>query len=159
MFSLKSYKVLLLTALVFLNVGSCFGAPAGEITLEDLNGQSHALSSYTGKPVILFFWTTWCPSCRSELNDLAQRSSDIAKEGIVLLGVDAGEPAYKVQRYLKGRQFDFPILLDQEMDLVDKYDLFGVPTFVFINKEGRMVAKSHRLLPNYKDVLSRSLDR
>jgi len=29
----------------------------------------------------------------------------------------------------------------------------------FINKEGRMVAKSHRILPNYKDVLSRSLDR
>ncbi len=42
-----------------------FSAP--DFKLQDTNGGLVMLSSYKGKqPIILFFWTTWCPYCRRE---------------------------------------------------------------------------------------------
>jgi peroxiredoxin len=155
MFDFKRGRVLLFGALTFLILGCFSQAFAVEITLDDLNGQKHSLSHYRGKPVILFFWTTWCPSCRKELVSLGQRSVAISEEGIVVLGVDAGEPDYKVKKYLKGLPVNFTILLDKKMELVDKYELIGVPTFVLLNKDGKMVAQAHRFPANYKSLLAK----
>ena len=155
MFDFKRGRLLLFAALTFLMLGCFSWAFAAEISLDDLNGQKHSLSQYLGKPVILFFWTTWCPSCRKELVNLGQRSGAISEEGIVVLGVDAGEPDYKVKKYLKDLPLNFTILLDKEMELVDKYELIGVPTFVFLDKDGKVVGQAHRFPANYKSLLTK----
>ena len=42
---------------------------APNFALKDLNNNAVTLSSFRGKQaVILFFWTTWCPYCRIEIN-------------------------------------------------------------------------------------------
>jgi cytochrome c biogenesis protein CcmG, thiol:disulfide interchange protein DsbE len=151
----KKFRVWLLIGLVFLALGFSQGVQAADIVLNDLNGQQNTLSSYIGKPVILFFWTTWCPSCRKELKVLNQQALDISKEGIVILGVDVGEPDYKVKKYLKGYALNFEVLLDQKMELTNSYDLVGVPTFIFLNKDGKAVAQTHRLPANYKSLLAK----
>ena len=40
---------------------------APDFSLKDLQGKTFKLSKYSGKPVLLFFGTTWCPSCRAEI--------------------------------------------------------------------------------------------
>jgi peroxiredoxin len=147
------FKVLLLLVLIWLVLGFGKGVLAGEIILNDLSGQAVNLPSYKGKPVILFFWTTWCPYCRQELKILNQRYSVMAKEGIEILGVNVSESENKVQRFLKDYQLNFKILLDKAGLLADQYDLRGVPTYVFLDKSGKVISQAHSLPENYKILL------
>ncbi len=43
------------------------GIEAPDFVLQDTEGKTHRLSDYRGKPVIINFWTTWCPPCREEI--------------------------------------------------------------------------------------------
>jgi peroxiredoxin len=151
--NLKKFKTLLFMALICLVLGFVKDSQAADIILKDLGGQTVNLSSYTGKPVVLFFWTTWCPYCRQELKKLNQQYSQITKEGIIILGVNVNEPDYKVQRFFKDYQLNLKILLDKNGSLADKYGLIGVPTYIFLDKTGKVISQAHNFPENYKKLL------
>jgi len=153
MYIFRKFRIPLLTVLIFLVVGFGKTALASDIVLNDLNGRAVNLSGYKGKPVILFFWTTWCPYCRQELKILNQQYSVMAEEGIVIFGVNVSESENKVQRFFKGYQLNFEILLDKAGLLADKYDLMGVPTYIFLDKTGEVISQAHSLPVNYKSLL------
>ncbi len=69
-----------------------------------------ALRQFEGKPVIVYFWASWCVECRAEakaLNALRTRyrSSDLAVIGI---GVDQSDSIARVSRE---SQLDFPVFV------------------------------------------------
>ena len=137
---------------IFMSLVLGFGkvAFAGEIILNDLSGQAVDISSYKGKPVILFFWTTWCPYCREELKRLNQQYPAILKEGMVVFGVNVRESESRVKNFFKGYPLNFKILLDRSGWLADKYDLMGVPTFIFLDKAGEVILRTNSLPDNFK---------
>lgn len=128
-------------------------ALAGDIILNDLESKPVNLSSLTGKPSVLFFWTTWCPYCRTELRALNKMYPQMEKEGITVFAVNVGEENYKVKRFLKDYALDVRVLLDEESLAAENYKLRGVPTYVFINKDGQVVSLEHRLPDDYKSLL------
>jgi len=150
---LKRLQRGLFLILIISVLGLYQNALAQEAALKDLEGRPVALSSYKGKPVILFFWTTWCPYCRQELKTLNLQAAQLAREGIVVLGVNVNEPVSRVQNFFKGYQLNFRMLLDNQGSLADKYDLVGVPTYVFLDREGKVVSKPHSFPDNYKNLL------
>src|SRR5512135_3165248 len=46
------------------------GAAFGNFTLTDLSGKPVQLSDYSGRPVLINAWATWCPPCQAEMPDL-----------------------------------------------------------------------------------------
>lgn len=54
------------------------GFPAPDFALKTRDGQEIKLSDYRGRPVIINFWASWCPSCKAEMPDL-QKSEVIEK--------------------------------------------------------------------------------
>jgi peroxiredoxin len=117
---------------------------APDFKLLDLNNNTITLSAYRDKqPVLLFFWTTWCPFCRKELKTLNDRYPQLVKEGWELLSIDVGEPAYKVDNAIKRYSLNFKVLLDKDTTVAGSYNILGVPTYVIINKKGHVVFKDH----------------
>ena len=119
--------------------------PAPDFKLSDLDNKSFTLSGYKGKqPVIILFWTTWCPYCRDELKKINQMNEELKKDKVEVLAINAGESLSKVSKFIKSYNLTYPVLLDQDGSVSRSYGIFGVPTYVFIDNKGDI-----RLQENY----------
>ena len=147
--------VIFLTVMFILVLGIASTAFCGDLILNDLKSTQANLSIQTGKPTILFFWTTWCPYCRTELRQLNKLHSQMGKEGITVFAVNVGEAGYKVEKFLKDYALNLRVLLDKDGQAAEKYEIRGVPTYIFINKDGQVVSTEHSLPDDYLNLLSR----
>ncbi|MFH1641114.1 MAG: TlpA disulfide reductase family protein [Candidatus Omnitrophota bacterium] len=116
---------------------------AVDFKLVDSENNTVSLSDLKGKPVILFFWTTWCPFCRKELKALSDKLSDFQKDKVELLPINEGESLSKVEKFITNNGFPFRVLLDEDSAVAGSYDILGVPTYIYINKSGFISSKGH----------------
>ena len=117
---------------------------AQDFKLKDLSQNTVTLSEYKGKqPVVLFFWATWCPYCRRELGTLKEKYPYFAKKGLELLVINIGESRQRVESFVKANGLNLKVLLDEKGDVANSFAIFGVPTYIFIDKNGDVVAQEH----------------
>lgn len=112
---------------------------APDFTLSTLTGESVKLSSLLGKTVILNFWTTWCPPCKSEMPDMQQFYSDYKKNHIIIIGVnltDNESNTKQVKDFTKQYKISFPILLDTKGEIRKQYKIITIPTTYIIDSNG-----------------------
>ena len=112
------------------------GAPAPDFTLVDLAGNAVALSGLRGRPILINFWATWCGQCRVEMPAIEQRWQRYQSQGLVVLAVDAGEPAAVVQDFVTAYGLTFTVLLDPDFRVNDLYRVRGYPTSYFVDRAG-----------------------
>ncbi len=104
----------------------------------DLNGKIHTLDAYRGKYVYIDVWATWCGPCRQELPHLKKLVADYAGKNIVFvsLSVDANKEAWKkMAATMDGIQ----LYLGNNSDFAKAYDIDGIPRFILIDPEGKIV--------------------
>jgi peroxiredoxin len=107
--------------------------------LPGLDGKEYALADFRGQPVVLSFFTTWCPYCERELPLLDKLYREYReKASLLVLGIDLQEPKEKVRRFVEGLGLSFPVLLDERGGTAFSYRIFGFPTLVFIDPQGKI---------------------
>lgn len=116
---------------------------APDFSLKNLQGKVFKLSNQRGKPVLIFFGTTWCPSCRGELAPYKEIYDTYTKRGMEVTYINIMEPRGKVAAFAKNNALVFNILLDESGDVASSYNVVGVPTMVLIDKEGKIVKITH----------------
>jgi peroxiredoxin len=119
-------------------------ADSRNFALVDLAGKKYQLSSYQNKqPVLLFFWTTWCPFCLAKLKEMNQGYLSLEKDGVALLAINAGEPRSSVERLVRNYAVKYTVLLDEKGAVSEDYHVLGVPTFILIDKKGVIIYKGN----------------
>ena len=119
-----------------------------DFTLIDQYGNSHTLSEYKGKTVFLNFWATWCPPCREEMpyiNELYKEYGE-NKEDVIILGIAApkvGREGSKQEiiNFLNNNKYEFPVVMDESGEFLNKYAISAFPTTFIINSDGEIVKK------------------
>lgn len=120
------------------------GQPAPDFTLKSLDDRIFVLSEFRADgPIILFFWATWCPTCRGHLFQLRNQESDWGQKGIKLLTINTGESASQVRNYMARHSLALDVALDEDMRLAETYHLVGVPTYFYIRSDGLVAAVKH----------------
>ena len=149
-------SVLVLTFLGSLSwaAGNSLG-PASDFKLEGIDKTTYALSNYRGKPVVLFFWATWCPFCRKAAGELKNTYPELQQQGWELFAIDVQESAYKAQNFAESHGVAFKVLLDKDGRVANAYGVLGIPTFVLINSRGQIVFKDNYFpKDSYKELIS-----
>ena len=171
-------KIILLTALLLaaLLLGGCSGvkdlinkndpgtvAPAAaNFTVEDKDGNFVSLSDNKGKPVIVNFWATWCPPCRSELvyfNSAFQKYGDDVVFMMVNMTDGVRDTRDGVRQFIAENGYTFPVYYDVTQSAAQAYDVSPIPMTLFIDADGneferRLGALNETLLEQYITALT-----
>lgn len=121
------------------NSSLAVGSSAPDFELTALNGETIRLDQFRGQPVLLSLGATWCPDCRAEapvLEDLHKAHPELA-----ILMVDSKESPAIVQQFADEFGITHPILLDPDGAVMDLYQVFAIPTVLFIDSDGVIRAK------------------
>ena len=114
-------------------------------TLKDLAGQDVKFEELLAgnKAVLINFWATWCPPCREEIPDLIKLQKKYADSGFTILGIDVGESKAKVSRFAQQMGMNYPIVLDEDMEVAQQYGIVGIPTTYLVSSDGRILGRYH----------------
>jgi peroxiredoxin len=121
------------------------GDVAHDFALQDLEGNTVRLSDFSGQPVIINFWATWCGPCQVEMPELQAAFEEYSEEGLTILALDQQEPPDVVREFFYDEMgLTFTPLLDTDSAVSDLYGTGMVyPATVFIDGEG-VVTAVHR---------------
>lgn len=149
-------KKLLLLLLVLLPALACAGSErpkdtprsltigsiAPDFSLENMQGERVSLSQLRGKVVIVNFWATWCPPCRSEMPSMEVLHQTFKDDGLVLLAINVEQGGRQaVAKFLQESPYSFPILLDEQREVQNLYGVFQFPESFIIDRNGVVVKK------------------
>jgi len=116
------------------------GGPAPSFSLKRLDGGGTvALASLRGKPVVLNFWASWCPPCKSEAAALEAAYRHYRTQGVVFLGIDYHDVSGDARTFLSHHGVTYTTLQDGSGKVGDRYGLTGVPETYFVDRQGRLV--------------------
>jgi peroxiredoxin len=114
------------------------GTLAPDFTLQSIDGTSVTLSSYRGKPVMLYFWSFSCPECREKLSVIQEAFEKLPPDKLTILAIHPKVEETLVRNFVANEDITFNILLDQQ-ELVKKlYKVKGLAANFFIDSDGNI---------------------
>ncbi len=115
---------------------------APDFSLQDLDGNTHNLARYRGRPVIVNFWATWCPSCRKEMPSMNRGWEKIRDEGIAMIAINVAEDRESIESFIQAVPVDFPVLLDTDSKTAEAWPVRGLPMTFVLDPQGKLVFRA-----------------
>ncbi|MGD2162296.1 MAG: TlpA disulfide reductase family protein [Anaerolineales bacterium] len=109
-----------------------------ELNLLSLEKEPVNLERFRGKTILLNAWATWCPPCLAELPDLEAYYQEHRDEDLVLIGVNIGESASVVQKFLQENPISFPVWLDPDEQTLRALNTISLPYSILIDNHGEV---------------------
>ncbi len=111
--------------------------------LEDLKGKKLEFKNFKGKVIFLNFWATWCGPCKEEMPSIETLFQQFKEKDFVFLSISVDyEGRRPVKEFIEKNRYTFPVLLDPKCQVLDLYEVKGIPTTFIIDKKGRMIGKA-----------------
>jgi thiol-disulfide isomerase/thioredoxin len=93
-------------------------------------------AAHGGGAFLLYVWASWCPICKTVEGSI----DSVARDAPVLtVAMQSGDGA-QVGRFLAGRGFRWPTLVDDDARLSRELGVGAVPTLIFVGRSGEVRA-------------------
>jgi cytochrome c biogenesis protein CcmG, thiol:disulfide interchange protein DsbE len=99
-----------------------------------------ALDELRGIPVVLNFWASWCPPCRSEAPLLERTWRSMRGQGVVMLGLNMQDLTGDARDFMREFRVSYPNVRDQSDAVAIDWGVAALPETFFIDARGRVVA-------------------
>ena len=109
------------------------------------NSQSKkvSLNDFSSNLVIINFWATWCAPCREEMPHLNELKSKNEFKDIEIIPINIADEEIKNSKifFEELGLNNLEIFYGPSIELAKKFKLRGIPTTIFIDKEGYEFAR------------------
>ena len=114
-----------------------------KINFKNINNETINLNSFENSLIIINFWATWCAPCIEEMPSLNRLKTNPIFNNLEIIPINVGRDniAKSKDFYKKLKIKDLKIYFDKDVELAKKFLLRGLPTTVFINKQGEEFAR------------------
>lgn len=118
------------------------GQVAPDFTLKDINGRTVRLSDYRGKAVVVNFWATWCPPCKTEMPWLVELENKYRAQGLEIIGVALDEASKdEIAKFARDMRLNYSVVIGDD-NTADAYgNVQMLPTTFYINRDGKIVSR------------------
>ena len=123
--------------------------------IPQVGGGTIDLRNLNGSPVWVNFMGTYCPPCVDEfplMNGFLARHAD---DGLVIIAVDVREDEGTVAAFAQQLEAMFPLGLDSDGTVADRWDAVALPVHFWIDQEG--VIRDGALGGIGPDIMARGL--
>ena len=100
-----------------------------------LNGSAFALARKPAQPVLIHFWATWCPICRTELGSIDSLAQD--NPNVITVAMQSGN-TISVQGYMREHEVNFPVLNDEDGRISLSWGVHAVPASFIVDTNGEI---------------------
>lgn len=169
---MKKIILLLILALLLLSCAKksdengrlssvAIGNTAPDFTAKDLSGRDVILSGLAGRVVVLEFWATWCPPCRSTIPDLIALHDRYRDRNVTVLAVSVDEGRNLVSTltdFSRENKINYTILLGNDA-VTRAYKVRNIPVVFLIDKTGKIVSQHTGAVEDFAGTISSQIDR
>jgi cytochrome c biogenesis protein CcmG/thiol:disulfide interchange protein DsbE len=97
------------------------------------------LDELSGVPLVLNFWASWCPPCRSETPLLERTWRRLRPRGVLMLGLNMQDITDDAREFLQEFDVSYPTVRDQRDDVAADWGVAALPESFFLDARGRVV--------------------
>ena len=106
--------------------------PAPALSAQLLSGAPFSLETPRDKPLLIYFWATWCPVCKLTSGNIDALTDSHQVVSVAMQSGDAAE----IGAYLREKGLRFPVIADPQGRISKAWRVKGVPTVYFVDTNG-----------------------
>jgi thiol-disulfide isomerase/thioredoxin len=131
-----------------------------EFLLQDLKGDTLSSSSWSGKPLLIDFWATWCTACRKTIPELNRFQSLYKQKGleVISINLDQGSPE-PISAFAEKLGIQYPILLDPQDRVSPQLGVEVLPSLFLFGRDGALLHSWVGYEDAHGSQIQKALDR
>jgi cytochrome c biogenesis protein CcmG, thiol:disulfide interchange protein DsbE len=98
-----------------------------------------SLPQLRGTPVVLNFWASWCPPCRTEAPLLGRGWQKARPRGVLYVGLDMQDLTGDARDFMRHFGISYLNIRDPVDDVAHGWGVTGLPETFFLNRGGKVV--------------------
>lgn len=122
------------------------GVMAPDFEMTGLDGKVYKLSDFRGKNLYIDVWATWCGPCVGEIPHFQkqyEKYKDCEALEFISISIDSNKKFWENLLNKAGSDWkQFIVENGKESDFCKKYMIDGIPRFILIDKEGKIISVS-----------------
>jgi len=111
------------------------------VKLQNTAGRNVRLDDFQGKIVFLNFWTTWCPTCRTEMPSMERLHRKLLGKDFAMVTVNIKETASQVENFFEEYKLTFTALMDTTGEVSAEFGIRAIPTTFILDKSGQIIGR------------------
>ena len=109
---------------------------APDVALERADGSIVQLAEYKGKVLLIDFWASWCPPCKTSFPALDALYREYQPRGLEVLAVNLDERRRDADTFLRDHPHQLTVLFDPKGASPVAFGVTGMPSSFLIDKAG-----------------------
>ena len=115
--------------------------PAPNFQLELLSDGAITLSEQRNKVVVINFWSSTCPPCRTEARDLETAWQAYRDRDVLFIGANIQDSHEPARRFIDEFGVTYPNGLDEGGRISIDYGVVGIPVTFVVDSEGTVARR------------------
>ncbi len=113
------------------------GKTVPEFSLEDLDGRTFTNNDFKGETTLAVLWSTDCPHCVRMMSEIQEWEKSRSADDPKMVIFSEGDKDFHKELGL-----ELPVLLEKGNNTAIELGMFGTPSAVLIDEEGRIVTET-----------------
>ena len=142
-------------ALFVLFAENMRGGSLLDLTLVDIDGEKVRLDTLAeDKPLLLYFWATWCKPCRKTQPKVAALAKEY-KDRVKVVGINVGgvDSPKDIKKYISRHRITYTMLIDHNDEVVKAYSVAAIPVVILLDDTGKILFRDNEVPANLEKFL------